>query len=85
MAARNYHEAEIIDDYEALLRRTDETWKDPQWTRRTFDQTHSAAADFIIKWGTSEFRCNEDLYIPELVQWLLENEPPQYFVEELAA
>lgn len=82
MAARNYHEAEIIDDYNALLRRTDETWKDPMWTRRTFDQTHMAVADFIIR-GTNEFKCSEDLYIPNLVQWFLENDPPSYFSEEL--
>lgn len=82
MAARNYHEAEIIDDYNALLRRTDEVWKDPSWTRLTFDQTHSNAADFILK-GMAEFKCHEDLYIPELLRWLLENEPPVYFSEEL--
>lgn len=83
MTTRNYFEAEIIDDYDALLRRTNEKWKDPMWTRRTFDQTHSNAASFILM-GSKEFTCHEDLYIPALVKWLLEHEPPTYFSEEVA-
>jgi hypothetical protein len=83
-AARVYHEAEIIDDFGALLRRTDEAWKDPQWTCRVFDQTHRNVADFIIR-GLTEFVAYEDLYIPELAKWLLEHDPPEYFSEELAA
>lgn len=82
MTARNYFEAEIIDDYNALLRRTDTAWKDPMWTRRIFDQVHMNAADFIVR-GATEFKCHEDQYIPDLVGWLLENEPPQYFKKEL--
>jgi hypothetical protein len=85
MSARSYSEAEIVDDYNALLRRTDAAWKDPMWTRRTFDQTHMNAADFIITCGSSEFTCVEDEYIPDLVHWLLEHDPPEYFSEELAA
>jgi hypothetical protein len=84
MSARNYSDAEIIDDYTALLRRTDSTWRDPMWTRRTFDQTHMNAADFIIR-GATEFTCFEDEYIPDLVHWLLEHDVPEYFSEELAA
>jgi hypothetical protein len=84
MTARNYHEAEIIDDYNALLRRADELWKDPMWTRKVFDQTHMGAADFIIR-GMTEFLCYEDQYVPDLVGWFLEHEPPVYFSEELAA
>lgn len=82
MAARNYHDAEIIDDYNALLRRTDDAWKDPMWTRRIFDQTHMNVADFILR-GAAEFVCYEDQYIPALVGWLLEHDPPTYFSEEL--
>lgn len=84
MTARNYFESEIIDDYNALLRRTDTAWKDPLWTKRTFDQLHMGVCDFILR-GATEFKCYEDMYIPELVRWMLENEPPQYFVEELVA
>jgi hypothetical protein len=84
MAARTYHDAEIIDDYQALLRRTDELWKDPMWTKRTFDQFHMSVADFIIR-GSSEFVCYEDQYIPDLVGWLLEHDPPAYLERELAA
>ncbi len=84
MAARNYAESEVIDDYSALLRRVDEAWKSPLWTRRVFDQTHMGTADFILR-GTSEFTCHEDAYIPDFVTWLLEHEVPNYFAEELAA
>ena len=84
MTTRNYLEAEIVDDYQGLLSRTDEKWKDPMWTRRVFDQMHAGTADFIIR-GTNEFKCAEDLYIPELVQWWLEHDVPEYFSEELAA
>lgn len=80
--ARCYHEAEIIDDFNALLRRTDDTWKAPDWTCRVFDQTHTAAADFILR-GVAEFENAEDVYIPDLVEWLLEHDPPAYFKKEL--
>lgn len=82
MAARVYHEAEIVDDFDALLRRTDEVWKDPMWTRRIFDQVHMSAANAIIK-GLAEFVCTEDLYIPELVGWYLAHDVPVYFEKEL--
>lgn len=84
MTTRNYLDAEIIDDYTALLRHVDQLWRDPMWTRRVFDQYHTAAAGFIVR-GSDKFVCTEDLYIPDLVRWLLEHEPPQYFSEELAA
>lgn len=82
MTTRNYLDAEIIDDYNALLRRTDEKWRDPMWTRRTFDQVHTNAASFILM-GASEFVSAEDLYIPDLVDWFLQHEPPTYFTKEL--
>lgn len=84
MTTRSYFDAEIIDDYTALLRHVDELWRDPMWTKRIFDQYHTNAASYIIR-GSSRFVCAEDLYIPDLVGWLLEHEPPQYFSEELAA
>jgi hypothetical protein len=83
-AARCYHEAEVVDDFNALLRRTDEAWKAPGWTCKVFDQTHMNAADFIIR-GTTEFTALEDSYIPDLVGWLLEHDPPEYFKMELTA
>lgn len=82
MTARCYHEAEIIDDYQALLSKTNEVWKDPMWTRRTFDQFHLGAVSFILM-GSTEFVCHEDKYVPGLVGWLLEQEPPDYFSKEL--
>lgn len=84
MTTRSYYSAEIIDDYNALLRRTDDVWKEPMWTRRVFDQYHISAADFIVR-GAEEFTCLEDKYVPALVGWFLEHEPPEYFSEELAA
>ncbi len=82
MTTRNYFDAEIIDDYDGLLRRADEKWREPLWSARIFDQYHSNAASFIIM-GTKEFKCSEDMYIPDLVKWLLDHEPPQYFSREL--
>lgn len=84
MTTRNYLDAEIVDDYTVLLRHVDELWRDPMWTRRVFDQYHSNAAGFIVR-GSTKFVCAEDLYIPDLVRWFLEHEPPQYFSEELVA
>lgn len=84
MTTRNYLDAEVVDDYQLLLNRTEEKWKDPMWTCRVFDQTHTNAAGFILR-GSDKFVCTEDMYIPSLVEWLLEHEPPQYFSEELAA
>lgn len=81
--ARDYHQAEIIDEHTGLLRRTEEKWKDPLWTTRTFDQTHCTAANYILQRGTAEFTCTEDQYVPEFVQWLLEHDPPKYFSEEI--
>lgn len=83
MASRFYHEAEIIDDYQALLQRTDTAWGDPMYTRRTFDQVHSNVASFIVR-GSTEFKCFEDQYIPDLVGWYLERpEVPNYFSKEI--
>lgn len=82
MTTRNYFEAEIIDDYEGLLRRTEEKWRDPLWCCKVFDQRHSCTASFILM-GTKEFKCPEDQYIPDLVQWYLEHDPPLYFEKEL--
>lgn len=82
-AARVYLEAEIIDDYQTLLRRADDAWKDPMWTCRVFDQTHSAAANFVIQ-GSTEFKCYEEAYIPDFVARMLEQDPPVYFKKELA-
>jgi hypothetical protein len=84
MAARNYLDAEIVDDYNALLERTDAVWKEPTWSRRVFDQTHCGAADFIIR-GATAFTCYEDMYIPQFVSSLLEQDPPEYFKRELKA
>lgn len=79
---RNYFEAEIIDDFDALKKRVDEAWSQPNWTCRIFDQYHRNAASFILSAGTTHFACHEDAYIPDLMEWMLQNEPPQYFVEE---
>lgn len=83
MAARNYLDAEIVDDYNELLQRTDDKWKDPLWSCKTFDQYHSQAVSAAIMWGTTHFKCAEEQYIPDLVEWLLQHDPPEYFSEEL--
>lgn len=79
---REYLNAEIVDDFDALKERVNAVWKDPLWSRRIFDQTHMTAASFILL-GTTRFSCYEDQYVPDLVEWLLETDPPVYFSEEL--
>lgn len=84
LAARKYHEAEIVDDFPALLRRADEVWRDPLFSHKVFDSPHLGTVSFVVR-GTDQFTCVEDMYIPDLVGWLLGHDAPQYFVEELVA
>lgn len=84
LAARKYHEAEVVDDFAALLRRTEEVWQDPLFTHKVFDTPHMGTVSFVVR-GTEEFTCVEDSYIPELVGWMLGHDAPQYFAEELVA
>ena len=79
---RNYLDAEIIDDFPALLSRTDNAWKSPDWSCRVFSQMHMNAADFILQ-GRTRFAANEDQYIPDFVEQVLASDPPEYFSEEL--
>lgn len=82
-ASRMHLEAEIIDNYEALLRHTEEVWKDPLWSCRVFDQFHMMAAGFMLRGVAHDFAIYEDQYVPEFVQWMLEQEPPVYFKKEM--
>ncbi len=82
-ASRVYCEAEIVDDYAALLRRADEEWKQPGHTSNVFDQTHAATCDFLVTGRTSEIRCAEEQYIVDMVAWYLQQEPPNYFSKEI--
>jgi hypothetical protein len=82
-ACRANHTAEVVDDFEALLRRTSEVWKSPMWTRKTFDQVHSCTASFIVLQGTSGFGNFEERYIPDLAGWYLARDAPKYFTKEL--
>lgn len=79
--ARTYFDAEVVDDFPALLRRADEVWREPGWSCRVFDQAHCAVADFIIR-GSAEFVCREDLYIPAMVGRILAEDPPAYFADD---
>jgi len=82
MTTREYHQAEVIDDYTALCRLTNEEWKDPMWSCKVFDQNHLGTADFVVR-GSNEFVCHEDQYIPGLIGWFLGHDVPEYFVKEL--
>jgi hypothetical protein len=81
-AARWYHNAEVVDDYRGLLRRTDEIWKQPDWTTRTFNSIHGLWVTYLIR-GTEDFETPEQRVIPPLVGWYLNAEPPSYFSEEI--
>ncbi len=83
MAMRSYHEAEVVDDYAALLRRADAAWQDPMWTCRVFDQYHCNIASFIVRMGNAEFVAYEDLYVPDYAARLLSQDVPEYFDREL--
>ena len=82
MAAREYYDAEIVDDFAALCSRTEELWSKPDWTERVFSSVHSGTANFVLK-GSREFTCAEDLYISAMVGWYMRHDPPQYFSKEL--
>jgi hypothetical protein len=82
-ATRVYCDAEIVDDWAELLRRTEEEWERPDWTCRVFDNLHLQAASAIVQGRADNFVCFEEQYIPDLVQWYLENDLPEYFSREV--
>jgi hypothetical protein len=82
MVSRVYHQAEIIDDYQGLLDKVSDAWRNPEFTHRVFDSIHLSTVSFITQ-GTAELKCVEDQYIVDMVQWYLEHEAPVYFSKEL--
>lgn len=80
-ASRYYLQAEIVDDYEALKQRVREEWAKPDWTTKVFSQTHARWCNCILN-GATQFDCPEEKYIPDMVSWYIEHNPPVYFVEE---
>jgi hypothetical protein len=81
-AARQEHNAEVIDNYQALLDRTETAWSAPNWCAQVFSSIHGRWADRILK-GTQGFDTPEEKYIPAMVGWYLEQDPPEYFAKEL--
>lgn len=81
MVSREYHQAEIIDDYAGLLERINEVWRNPEFTHRTFDSIHLSTVSFITM-GTNQIHCAEEQYIPDLVEWYLTRDAPDYFTKE---
>jgi hypothetical protein len=83
-AARAHCEAEVVDDYPALVRRMEETFKRPDFTARLCDTAFLSKVSGIC-WGWGEEFINaEDQCVPLLVRWLLEQDAvPEYFKEEL--
>ena len=79
MAARNYCEAEVVDDYAALLQRTRDEWRRPDFTHALMDQTHGYWVDAIVERGASSFDNYEEQYIPEMTAWFLAHDAPSYF------
>ena len=82
-AARAHCEAEIVDDYQQLLDRTNDAWRAPDWTTKVFSSIHGGKANFILTQGRQEFVSAEDAYIPEMVEWYLNQDAPRYFEREL--
>jgi hypothetical protein len=81
-AARQAHNAEVIDDFQGLLDRTEAAWSRPDWCARVFSSIHGRWADRILK-GTQGFDTPEENYIPAFVGWYLDHDPPEYFEREL--
>lgn len=81
MVSREYHQAEIIDDFEGLLARVNELWKQKDFTHRVFDSIHLSTVSFITM-GTNQIHCAEERYIPDMVEWYLHRDPPTYFTKE---
>ena len=79
--SREYHDAEIIDDYEGLLERVRELWKLSEFTHRTFDSIHLSTVSFITM-GTKQISCVEEKYIIDLVEWYLNHDAPTHFTKE---
>lgn len=83
-ASRRYLEAEIVDDYAALLRRVEEKWAAPDWTARVFDSIHANYVSGLLKgWAMDMEQLDEVTYVPKMTQWYLEHDVPGYFVKEL--
>lgn len=74
-AAREHCNAEIVDDYEALLQRTRDEWNRPDWTTRVFDSIYANKANQILQ-GRTEFH-SECEYVPRMVAWYLAHEAPE--------
>jgi len=81
-ASREYLAAEIVDDYEELLRRTAEEWARPDWSCRVFSQQHANWANWILN-GKHTFDTVEEAYIPSLTKWYIEQNTPEYFAREI--
>lgn len=79
--SREYHDAEIIDDYEGLLARIRDLWRQPEFTHRTFDSIHLSTISFITM-GTKQIHCIEEKYIIDLVEWYLSHDAPDYIRKE---
>jgi hypothetical protein len=82
-AARVYCDSEIVDNWAELLRRTEEEWERPDWTCRIFDSIHTSAANNIVHGQVSNFTCAEEQYIPDMAQWYLDHDLPEYFSREI--
>jgi hypothetical protein len=81
-AARQMHESEIVDNYQVLLDRTEAVWSAPNWCARVFSSIHGRWADRILK-GATGLDTPEEGYIPSMVGWYLQQDPPDYFSHEM--
>jgi hypothetical protein len=82
-AARNHCDAEIVDDYAALLQRARDEWAAPGWTALVFDQQHGNKANYILQ-GSDWFDNHEESYIPDMVAWYLrQTDAPAVFERKI--
>ncbi len=83
-AARRYCDAEVVDNWDSLRRRTEEKWAEPEFTHRVFDQTLLCTVGFLTRFDSATaLETPEACWVPGMVEWYLRHEVPQYFRKEL--
>lgn len=74
-------DAEIVDDYQALLQRVEEVWQEPTWTCRTFDSPYLGWLHFVLL-GSVNLEVPEVAWMPDWIEELLEQDMPGYLAPE---
>jgi len=79
--SRYFCNAEVVTDWKALISKVRELWDAPTFSHKVFSNMHLRALASVIYHNSeqSAFSDHDELYLPELVRWYLEQETPDYF------